>query len=208
VVQGAEGDSHMAILSRWVPRRLRVSPLSERPDWRVTGARPRRRRGGLRVGNRLLSAISVRILAPVLAHDSRDRHQDRRLRLAGEALLDLLGEPVALFGEPVELLGELADDPAGGLLGRDGDGLGRERGLDLVDQPGARPWRVALREWTEPAPPRGAQRGRRRIALQQRPAAGMVEPGPSTRSSAGLTASSMSRIRFAVRFTSWARSSS
>jgi len=92
-------------------------------------------------------------------------------------LLDLLGEPVAPVGEPVELLGELGDDLAGGLLGRDGDGLGGERGLDLVDQPGAQPWRLALREWSEPAPRRGAQRGRRRIALRQRPADGMVEPG-------------------------------
>jgi hypothetical protein len=99
------------------------------------------------------------------------------LRVAGEALLDLLGGPVALVGEPVGLLGELADDPAGGVLGRDGDGLGRERGLDLVDQPGAQPWGVALREWIEPARPRGAQRGRRRIAGKQCPGYGMVEPG-------------------------------
>jgi transposase len=35
-----KADSHMAFLSRWLPRRLRVSPLIERPDWRVTGARP------------------------------------------------------------------------------------------------------------------------------------------------------------------------
>jgi hypothetical protein len=124
-------------------------------------------------------------------------------------LLDLLGELVALVGEPVELLGELADDPAGGLLGRDGDGLGRERGLDLVDQPGAQPWRVALREWTEPAPPRGAQRGRRRIALQQRPADGKVEPGaehPLQRRT-----DRQQHVAQPVRgagFTSWARSSS
>jgi hypothetical protein len=45
-------------------------------------------------------------------------------------MLDLGGEPGAPVGEPVELVGQLADDPAGGLLGRDGDGLGGERGLD------------------------------------------------------------------------------
>jgi hypothetical protein len=56
--------------------------------------------------------------------------------VAGEGLLDLLGEPVAPVGQSVELFGELADDPAGCLLGGDGDGLGGERGLDLVDEPG------------------------------------------------------------------------
>jgi hypothetical protein len=40
VVEEQKADSHMAFLSRWLPRRLRVSPLSELPDWRVTGARP------------------------------------------------------------------------------------------------------------------------------------------------------------------------
>ena len=64
--------------------------------------------------------------------------------MAAEGLLDLAGEPVAPLGESVELFGELADDAAGGLLGRDGDGLGGERGLDLVDEPGAHPRRVAL----------------------------------------------------------------
>jgi hypothetical protein len=47
--------------------------------------------------------------------------------VAGEGLLDLLAESVAPGGEPVELFGELADDPAGGLLGRDGNGPGAQR---------------------------------------------------------------------------------
>jgi hypothetical protein len=113
--------------------------------------------------------------------------------VAGVGLLDLGGEPVAAGGEPVELFGEVADDPAGGLLRRDGDGLGVECGLDLVDEAGAHPGCVARGERPQPPPAGGAQRARRRVAGEQRPGGGVVEPGPSTRSGAGLTASSMSR---------------
>jgi hypothetical protein len=62
--------------------------------------------------------------------------------VAGEGLLDLLGDPVATVGEPVEFFGKLATDPAGDLLGRDGDGLDRE--LDGAPSLGGRPCSPAL----------------------------------------------------------------
>ena len=106
--------------------------------------------------------------------DSRDRHQDRRFRVAAEGLLDLLGEPVATSASRSSL-GQLANDPAGGLLGRDGDGLRGERGPDVVDEPGAQPRRVALRERPQP-PPDGTQRRRRRVAGKQRLCDRVVQP--------------------------------
>ena len=50
-------------------------------------------------------------------------------RVREERLLDLLGEGVAAGADAVEFGGELGDDPAGGGLGRHGDGLGGQRGL-------------------------------------------------------------------------------
>ena len=40
VAQGGEGGQEHGVLSRWLPRRERVSPARVVPDWRVTGARP------------------------------------------------------------------------------------------------------------------------------------------------------------------------
>src|SRR5215472_2039654 len=40
VAQRCERGQEHGVLSRWLPRRLRVSPARLVPDWRVTGARP------------------------------------------------------------------------------------------------------------------------------------------------------------------------
>jgi hypothetical protein len=108
--------------------------------------------------------------------------------VAGEGLLDLLAESVAPGGEPVELFGELADDPAGGLLGRDGNGLGA-RGAWISSTSRAHilgAWRLASN--VMPAPSGSAQRRRRRIGASSARATGWSSLGPRTRSSAGLTA--------------------
>ncbi len=43
----ANAARNIAFLSRWLPRRLRVSAFREVPDWRVTGANPVQFRGQL-----------------------------------------------------------------------------------------------------------------------------------------------------------------